>query len=84
MYVVLCVGEEGGVLYMFSPCGLFPAPLGRHVKSATLTKIKSKFKLLGKLMAKAVMDSRMVSTDPHLQLTVVIDYFGKKLQSKEY
>jgi E3 ubiquitin-protein ligase TRIP12 len=48
-------------LYMFSPCGLFPAPLGRHAKSAAVSKAKARFKFLGKLLAKAVMDSRMVS-----------------------
>lgn len=63
-YIGVCVcvipGGDDGALYIFSPCGLFPAPLGRHTKSSTLSKVKAKFKFLGKLLAKAVMDSRMV------------------------
>lgn len=47
--------------YVFSPVGLFPAPLGRNTKVSQLVKIKGKFRFLGKLMAKAVMDSRLVS-----------------------
>ncbi|ELU17507.1 hypothetical protein CAPTEDRAFT_164474 [Capitella teleta] len=51
---------DDSALYMFSSSGLFPAPLGRHAKSSTVSKTKSKFKFLGKLLAKAVMDSRML------------------------
>ncbi|XP_055852199.1 E3 ubiquitin-protein ligase TRIP12 isoform X2 [Episyrphus balteatus] len=40
--------------------GLFPMPLGKSSKLAYVSKVKSKFKFLGKLMAKAVMDSRML------------------------
>lgn len=47
-------------VYVFSPVGLFPAPLGRTTKVSQLVKIKGKFRFLGKLMAKAVMDSRLV------------------------
>ena len=47
--------------YKFAPSGLFPIPLGRHTKAATVNKVKAKFKFLGKFMAKALMDSRMVS-----------------------
>ena len=46
--------------YMFSSVGLFPAPIGRHTKSTTVNKLKTKFKFLGRLMAKALMDSRML------------------------
>lgn len=52
--------KESGVKYIYSPQGLFPVPLGRNAKAAVVTKAKSKFKLLGKFMAKALMDSRMV------------------------
>lgn len=56
-----CVsGGDELVEYRFSPCGLFPTPLGRHTKAATVNKVKAKFKFLGKFMAKALMDSRMV------------------------
>ena len=56
------VHDKNQIKYMFSPSGLFPVPLARNVKSATLTKIKNRYKLLGKFMAKALMDSRMVRT----------------------
>ena len=39
---------------------LYPMPLGRYAKSTNLTKIRAKFRFLGKFMAKAVMDSRLV------------------------
>jgi len=48
--------------YIHSAVGLFPSPLGRTAKSNHVAKVKSKFRFLGKFMAKAVMDSRMVST----------------------
>lgn len=47
--------------YVHSAVGLFPSPLGRTAKSNHVAKVKSKFRFLGKFMAKAVMDSRMVS-----------------------
>ncbi|XP_060516709.1 E3 ubiquitin-protein ligase TRIP12 isoform X2 [Cylas formicarius] len=46
--------------YVFNRTGLFPAPLARGAKIGFITKIKSKFRFLGKFMAKAVMDSRML------------------------
>ncbi|KAK6633232.1 hypothetical protein RUM44_003833 [Polyplax serrata] len=54
-------GPEG-VTYINSNQGLFPAPLSRSSKytHTYLTKIKSKFRFLGKFMAKAVMDSRLL------------------------
>lgn len=42
------------------PCGLFPQALGRGVRASHLSRVKAKFRFLGKFMAKAVMDSRMV------------------------
>lgn len=47
--------------YVYNSAGLFPAPLSRSSKVGQLTKAKAKFRFLGKFMAKAVMDSRMVS-----------------------
>lgn len=47
-------------VHVFSPTGLFPAPLGRTTKVSQLVKVKSRFRFLGKLMAKAVMDSRLL------------------------
>ena len=58
--IVFPVAEDTN-LYMFSPCGLFPAPLGRNAKASVVNKIKSKFRFLGKFMAKSLMDSRMVT-----------------------
>lgn len=46
--------------FIYSPVGLFPSPLGRTAKSSQVAKVKSKFRFIGKFMAKAVMDSRMV------------------------
>lgn len=42
------------------PCGLFPQALGRNARASHLSRVKAKFRFLGKFMAKAVMDSRMV------------------------
>ncbi|CAL1542098.1 unnamed protein product [Lymnaea stagnalis] len=46
--------------YTLSACGLFPSPLHRSSKAAHVNKVKAKFKFLGKFMAKALMDSRMI------------------------
>lgn len=46
--------------YVHSVGGLFPAPIPKTAKLSQLTKLKSKFRFIGKFMAKAVMDSRMV------------------------
>lgn len=59
-------GEETGIEYTHSVCGLFPAPLARNAKAAIVNKIKAKFKFIGKFMAKALMDSRMVSNIQHI------------------
>lgn len=48
------------VSYVNLPCGLFPQAMGRNTKISQLSRIKAKFRFLGKFMAKAVMDSRMV------------------------
>jgi E3 ubiquitin-protein ligase TRIP12 len=53
-------GGEDVPAYMFNASGLFPSPLARNAKVASVNKIKSKFRLLGKFMAKALMDSRML------------------------
>jgi len=45
--------------------GLYPLPIARNIKSAHVTKLKSKFRFLGKFMAKAVMDSRMLDLGLH-------------------
>lgn len=53
--------HNDGRMYVFSATGLFPSPLARNAKMSHVNKIKSKFRFLGKFMAKALMDSRMVS-----------------------
>lgn len=55
------VATASTLSYVHTAHGLFPLPLGKSSKLPQMTKAKSKFKFLGKFMAKAVMDSRMVS-----------------------
>ena len=52
--------DRPAVSYVNAAHGLFPIPLGRAAKLSQISRVKSKFKFLGKFMAKAVMDSRMV------------------------
>lgn len=47
--------------YVIVGTGLYPKPLARNAKPAQVAKTKAKFKFIGKLMAKALMDSRLVS-----------------------
>ncbi|KAF8784377.1 E3 ubiquitin-protein ligase TRIP12 like protein [Argiope bruennichi] len=54
------INNDLPVNYMFCPMGLFPMPLARSAKVGLVTKVRSKFKLLGKFLAKALMDSRML------------------------
>ncbi|XP_001919036.5 E3 ubiquitin-protein ligase TRIP12 isoform X3 [Danio rerio] len=54
------VGSQEGTKYMFSSRGLFAVPFGRTTKPAHIAKIKMKFRFLGKLMAKAIMDFRLL------------------------
>lgn len=46
--------------YIYSPTGLFPQPLARNTKLGNVSRIRNRYKLLGKFMAKALMDSRMI------------------------
>lgn len=52
---------ENKIDYVHSSTGLYPAPLPRNAKASLVNKVKAKFKFLGKFMAKALMDSRMVN-----------------------
>lgn len=61
--------KESPVKYAYSPHGLFPQPLGRNVKGNAVNKVKTKFKLLGKFMAKSLMDSRMVRVIANITYT---------------
>ncbi|KAG7471028.1 hypothetical protein MATL_G00120120 [Megalops atlanticus] len=53
-------GSQEGTRYMFSSRGLFAVPFGRTTKPAHIAKVKMKFRFLGKLMAKAIMDFRLL------------------------
>ncbi len=51
--------------FFFSATGLFPAPIQSNCKQSSkqyahLTKLKFRFRLLGRFMAKALMDSRVL------------------------
>lgn len=52
---------SGSAQYVNAPFGLFPLSLSKTAKTSQISRLKFKFKFLGKFMAKAVMDSRMVS-----------------------
>ena len=57
----LCISAgEDDTLYIHSASGLFPLPIAKHVKPSILFWIKSKFQFVGKFLAKALVDSRMV------------------------
>ncbi|XP_049317417.1 E3 ubiquitin-protein ligase TRIP12 isoform X3 [Bactrocera dorsalis] len=57
---VATITTSTSVTYVNAPHGLFPMPLGKSSKLPHVSKSKAKFKFLGKFMAKAVMDSRML------------------------
>lgn len=67
-------------LYVNAPMGLFPAPLNRNAKASHIARLKSKFKFLGKLMAKAVMDSRMVSIFVLFSIHLIVKFTLPKFQ----
>lgn len=52
--------KEQTVNYVHSSSGLFPMPVSRNSRPSSMTKVCNKFKLLGKFLAKAIMDSRLV------------------------
>ena len=56
-------GGTGPVEYVHNKYGLFPLPCSRSLKAGPLAKIRSKFRFLGKFIAKAIMDSRMVQSN---------------------
>ncbi|XP_067615861.1 E3 ubiquitin-protein ligase TRIP12 isoform X5 [Eurosta solidaginis] len=57
---VATITTSTSMAYVNTPHGLFPMPLGKSSKLPQVSKAKAKFKFLGKFMAKAVMDSRML------------------------
>lgn len=74
---LLHAGSQEATKYMFSSRGLFAVPFGRSTKPAHIAKIKMKFRFLGKLMAKAIMDFRLVRLLLHsnvlAQITVTVN-----------
>ena len=54
------LGAANTPLYVQSPVGLFPCPLGPATRFSVVEEVCSKFRFLGKFIAKAIMDSRMV------------------------
>ncbi|OTF76322.1 E3 ubiquitin-protein ligase TRIP12-like protein [Euroglyphus maynei] len=71
---------DNSINYINSNYGLFPAPIGRNTKPSISSKIKYRFKLLGKFMAKALMDFRMVSLVIDINLNII---FYKWVLSEE-
>lgn len=57
------IRNSNSIQYVNAPHGLFSMPLSKTAKTSQISRLKFKFKFLGKFMAKAVMDSRMVSCD---------------------
>jgi len=54
------VEDDACIDYVFAPAGLYPLPMARNTKSSHKNKIKTKFNFVGKFIAKAVLDNRMV------------------------
>ncbi len=48
------------VEYVYSSTGLYPSPMARNTKSSQRTRTRNKFVFIGKFIAKAVLDNRMV------------------------
>nr|XP_039262468.1 E3 ubiquitin-protein ligase TRIP12-like [Styela clava] len=46
--------------YVATNVGLFPKPLGRAAKHNQVSRIKSKYRFIGKFLAKALLDGRLV------------------------
>ena len=44
--------------YIVSPSGLYPSPWGRNTNTRTVRAAKSKFRFLGQLLARAIIDNR--------------------------
>lgn len=59
-------GANKDALFFHAPNGLFPAPLPRNAKATHVARVRQKFKLLGRFVAKAIMDFRVLD----LQLSI--------------
>lgn len=58
--LIVSLGIQEGTKYVHNPRGLFPVPFGRNTKPAYVAKVKMKLRFLGKFLAKAIMDFRLV------------------------
>lgn len=67
-------GNEN-VRYVNAPNGLFPMPLSKTAKTSQISRLKFKFKFLGKFMAKAVMDSRMVRVVNFCKKSIILIFY---------
>lgn len=63
------------ISFVNPPNGLFPLPFGKSAKLSHTSKIKTKFRFLGKFIAKAIMDSRMVSVFFYSFKTIKLIYY---------
>lgn len=64
--------------HVYSAHGVYPCPVAKNTKLSHLVKLKSKFRFLGKFMAKAVMDSRM------LDLPLCVTFYKWLLGEESY
>jgi E3 ubiquitin-protein ligase TRIP12 len=53
-------GSDPCIEYVHSSAGLYPVPLARNAKSSHRNKVKAKFQFIGRFIAKAVLDNRMI------------------------
>ncbi|GCC17505.1 hypothetical protein chiPu_0017579 [Chiloscyllium punctatum] len=58
--LIVLSGSQEGTRYIHNPRGLFPVPFGRNTKPAHVAKVKMKLRFLGKFLAKAIMDFRLL------------------------
>uniref|UniRef100_A0A8D8MAI1 E3 ubiquitin-protein ligase n=1 Tax=Cacopsylla melanoneura TaxID=428564 RepID=A0A8D8MAI1_9HEMI len=69
---------EPGSSHVTTLHGLYPGPIAKSTKLSHLVRLKSKFRFLGKFMAKAVMDSRM------LDLPLCVTFYKWLLGQESY
>lgn len=69
--------------FVHSPVGLYPSPIGRSTKFGAITKIKSKFRFLGKLLAKSAMDGRMVRWTI-ITSSILYNYYNRNYKNQEF
>lgn len=67
--------------YVNVPFGLFPLSLSKTAKTTQISRLKFKFRFLGKFMAKAVMDSRMVSLNEDRRFPLTKQIFSSTVGS---